>query len=91
MIFWRQDKTLNARAVELKAGKVRTKDALAQLQAGATVIETLTVGEAGVAFVAILAQRKFSTLDRRLLARTPIRFREDARLVRVVRCGAQCE
>lgn len=90
LIFWQaRERGVSARVVELKGGRVRTREALEQLQAGARLAEELLAGVADVDFGAILAQRRRSTLDTRLLRERRITFRGDMRLARVVSCGTR--
>jgi hypothetical protein len=91
LIIWPAGGGLDSVAAELKAGRVRTRQALEQLQAGALVMEELLRGVTTVRFRAVLTQRRGSSLDQRLILVTRIAFRKERRIAKVLACGSKAE
>lgn len=92
LIVWqRPGEGVNARAVELKGGQVRTRAALEQLQAGANVLDGLLAAFDEVYFQPVLAARRGGTIDLKILQASRIAFRQERRLVKRVDCGARLD
>ena len=75
--------------VELKSGRIRARDVIEQLQAGATAVDNLIPRQVDVRLLPLLAYGNIPKGERATVNNGMVRFRGDYERIKRIRCGAQ--
>ena len=74
--------------IELKSGRIRARDVIEQLQAGATVVENLIPRQVDVRLLPLLAYGNIPKGERATINNGLVRFRGDPERIKRIRCGS---
>ena len=83
-----QNRPGRAIPVELKGGRIRARDVIEQLQAGAAAVENLIPRQVDVQLLPLLAYGNIPKGERAAINNGIVRFRGDSERIRRIRCGA---
>ena len=74
--------------IELKSGRIRARDVIEQLQAGAAVAENLIPRQVDVRLLPLLAYGNIPKGERAAINNGMVRFRGEPERIKRIRCGA---
>ena len=83
-----QNRASRAIPIELKSGRIRARDVIEQLQAGATVVENLIPRQVDVRLLPLLAYGNIPKGERAAINNGMVRFRGDPERIKRIRCGS---
>ena len=83
-----QNRPGRAIPIELKSGRIRARDVIEQLQAGATAVENLIPRQVDVRLLPLLAYGNIPKGERAAINNGIVRFRGASERIRRIRCGA---
>ena len=83
-----QNRAGRAIPIELKSGRIRARDVIEQLQAGAAVVENLIPRQVDVRLLPLLAYGNIPKGERATMNNGMVRFRGDPERIKRIRCGS---
>lgn len=75
--------------IELKSGRIRAREVIRQLQAGAAAVENLIPRQVDVRLLPLLAYGNIPKGERTAINNGTVRFRGDSERIERIRCGAR--
>ena len=83
-----QEQPGRAIPIELKSGRIRARDAVQQLQAGAAMVTDLVSAQINVELLPVLAYGNIPKGERAAIENGRVQFRGKALRIKRIRCGA---
>ena len=83
-----QNRASRAIPIELKSGRIRARDVIEQLQAGAAAVENLIPRQVDVRLLPLLAYGNIPKGERAAINNGTVRFRGEPERISRIRCGS---